>query len=220
MYAGTNTLRATRHLECLDRLLDAAHAVPALEHVNVGGGYGVGYRDAEPDLDVDAIGRRIAGRLDRLSEAHGRRIRLVVEPGRAIVATAGTLLVTVVSVKERGGRRFVGVDSTIGNIVVPSIYHAYHRIECLTQQSEVLEVPTDVCGNTTHSRDYLARDVELPAVRPGDLLALRDVGAYAYAMSSHFLNRPRPAEVVLDGSDASLTTRRETLDDLLRLHVR
>jgi len=220
MYAGTNTLRATRHLDCLDRLLGVAGEVPQLAYVDIGGGYGVGYREGEPDLDVESIGRHVSLRMSQLSQLRGRRIRLVVEPGRAIVATSGTLLVKVVSVKQRGGRRYVGVDSTVGNIVVPSIYHAHHRIESLTATGGPLPIPTDVCGNTTHSADYLARDVSLPDVQPGDLLALRDVGAYAYAMSSHFLNRPRPAEVVLDGREATLTTRRETLTDLLALQQR
>ena len=219
MYAGTNTLRPSRHLECVDRLLAAAAGVPALEYVNIGGGYGIGYREGELDLNVDLIGVEIAARMRELSRRRGHRIRLVVEPGRTLVANAGTLLVTVVSVKERGGRRYVGVDSTVGNIVVPSVYHGYHSIEALTGcDGTSLDVTTDVCGNTTHSGDYLARDVRLPKVRQGDLLALRDVGAYSYAMSSHFLNRPRPAEVVLDGANAEVTTRRETLADLIALH--
>jgi len=217
MYAGTNTLRPTRHLECVDRLLSAAAHVPELEYVDIGGGYGVGYRDGEFDLDIDTIGREVTDRMELLSRERRRSIRLVVEPGRTLVATAGTLLVRVVSVKERDGRRYVGVDSTVGNIAVPSVYHAQHRVEALLPRTRSLPVPTDVCGNTTHSGDYLARDICLPVVRKGDLLALRDVGAYAYATSSHFLNRPRPAEVVVDGSDAWLTTRRETFDDLLAL---
>ena len=186
--------------------------------MNLGGGYGVGYRDGEPDLDVDAVGHVVAGRLESFSRRRKEEIRLVVEPGRVLVASAGSLLMTVVSVKHRGGRRYVGVDTTVGNIVVPSVYHGYHRIEPVLPRGNTLELTTDVCGNTTHSGDYIARDVRLPRVEPGDVLALRDVGAYAYAMSSHFLNRPRPAEVVLDGGEAILTTRRETLDDLVALY--
>jgi diaminopimelate decarboxylase len=113
----------------------------------------------------------------------------------------------------------VGVDSTVGNIVVPSVYHPYHRIEAVGPRGEALEVPTDVCGNTTHSRDFLGRDLRLPPLEPGDLLAMHDVGAYGYAMSSHFLNRPRPAEVVLDGDEVVLTTRREGFQDLLTTWV-
>ena len=218
MYAGTNTRRVSRYLECLDRLLAAAELLPDLEYVNVGGGYGIGYREGEADLDVDAVGAQISQRMKTVAHDRKRAIRLVLEPGRSLVATAGSLLVTVVSVKHRGGRRYNGVDSTVGNIVVPSIYHGYHRVESVcAPDAPLVDTPTDLCGNTTHSRDFLARDIRLPRVEKGDVLALRDVGAYAYAMSSHFLNRPRPAEVVLDGDGAILTTRRETLEDLLTL---
>lgn len=218
MYAGTNNLRASRFLDCVDRLLAAAETLPDLEYVNLGGGYGIGYREGESDLDLGAIGLEVTRRVQLLSQRRGRTIRLIVEPGRVLVASAGSLLMTIVSVKNRGGRRYIGVDSTVGNIVAPSVYHGYHRIEALSPRGANMELTTDVCGNTTHSGDFLARDVRLPRVEPGDVLALRDVGAYGYATSSHFLNRPRPAEVVLDGSKAILTTRRETLDDLVALY--
>lgn len=218
MYAGTNNLRASRFLDCVDRLLAAAETLPDLEYVNLGGGYGIGYREGESELDLDAVGSEVTRRVQLLSERRDRTIRLIVEPGRVVVASAGSLLMTVVSVKNRGGRRYIGVDTTVGNIVVPSVYHGYHRIEALSPRGTSIELTTDVCGNTTHSSDFIARDVRLPRVEPGDVLALRDVGAYGYAMSSHFLNRPRPAEVVLDGDRAILTTRRETLDDLVALY--
>ncbi len=218
MYAGTNNHRASRFLDCVDGLLAATEMLPDLEFVNLGGGYGIGYREGEPDLDVDAIGQEVTQRLRSLSRRRGCEVRLILEPGRVLVASAGSLLMTVVSVKHRGGRRYIGVDTTVGNIVVPSVYHGYHRLEALSHRGRTLELTTDVCGNTTHSADFIARDVRLPRVEPGDVLALRDVGAYAYAMSSHFLNRPRPAEVVLDGGEAILTTRRETLDDLVALY--
>lgn len=215
MYAGTNARRAERFLDCLDRLLEAAAALPDLEYIDLGGGFGVPYVPTQEPLALERLGRAVTARMDEMSERRGRPIRLVLEPGRFVVAEAGTLLVTVVSVKERGGRRYVGVDSTVGNIVVPSVYHPFHRIEKVGPPEAALATPTDVCGNTTHSRDFLGRDLRLPRLRPGDVLALRDVGAYGYAMSSHFLNRPRPAEVVLDGADVHLTTRREDLADLL-----
>lgn len=218
MYAGTNNQRIARFLACVDRLLSAAATLPDLTHVNLGGGYGIAYRDGEPGLDLDAVGVEVTRRVRELAQRSGRKVRLVLEPGRVIVGPAGSLLMTVVAVKERGGRRFVGVDTTVGNIVVPSVYHAHHRIEAVAPRGRLLALSTDVCGNTTHSSDFIARDVRLPFVRPGDVLALRDVGAYAYAMSSHFLNRPRPAEVVLRRGEPVLTTRRETLADLLTLY--
>lgn len=220
MYAGTNTRSVKRFLTCLDRLVAASGALDGLEELDVGGGFGLAYRPGQLPLDLDALGREVSLRMDRLSRCRRRAIRLVLEPGRILVGASGTLLVTVVSVKERGGRRFVGVDSTVGNLVVPSVYHAYHRVDALVVDSEALDIPTDLCGNTTHSRDFLGRDLRLPHLQPGDLLAVRDVGAYGYVMSSHFLNRPRPPEVVLDGNEVHLTTRRETLDDILAAQLR
>jgi diaminopimelate decarboxylase len=218
MYAGTNTRRAERFLECLDRLIEASRKLPDLSFVDIGGGFGISYDDDAPALDVETLGREVSHRVAALAAEKGP-IQLVAEPGRILVGAAGSLLVTVVSVKERGGRRYVGVDSTVGNVVVPSVYHARHRLRAVTHRGADLEIPTDVCGNTTHSRDFLGRNVKLPPVRPGDRLLLADVGAYGYAMSSHFLNRPRPPEVVLDGGVAHLTTRRETFADLLATQV-
>src|SRR5712691_1653203 len=219
MYAGTNTRSRDRFLACLDRVLEATALLPDLDFVDLGGGYGVSYRDGEPPLDLVTLGGEVAARMRALSAARGRAVRLLLEPRRVLVASAGTLLMRVVSVKLRGGRRYVGTDATVGNVAVESVYHPFHRVDAIAPRGPALEVPTQVCGNTTHSRDYLARDCRLPALEKGDLLALRDVGAYGYAVSSHFLNRPRPAEVVLDGGAEHLTTRRETLDDLLATPV-
>lgn len=221
MYAGTNTRRAARFIACMDRLVDAAAELPDLGWIDIGGGFGTSYVDGDPELPLEQLGREICDRMRQLAGTRGP-IELIIEPGRYLVGTAGALLMTVVSVKTHGGRRYVGVDSTVGNIVVPSVYHRRHRIEAVRPAggaAPVLDIPTDVCGNTTHSRDYLGRNLRLPALVPGDVLRLRDVGAYGYAMSSHFLNRPRPAEVVLDGDGVHLTTRRETFADLVATQV-
>jgi diaminopimelate decarboxylase len=215
MYAGTNTLRAGRFTQCFDRLLEAAWTLPDLEYLDLGGGFGVAYEERRTPFPVEELGAEISARMEQLSARCRRRIRLLLEPGRILVAEAGCLLMTVVSVKTRGDRRYVGVDSTVGNVAVESVYHSYHGIEAVSPRGAVLDIPTDVCGNTTHSRDFIARACRLPDLHPGDLLVLCDVGAYGYAMSSHFLNRPRPAEVVLHNGEAHLTTRRETFEDLV-----
>jgi diaminopimelate decarboxylase len=219
IYAGTNNRSLKRFLECFDRMLAAAELLPDLEDLDAGGGFGVPYREGQEPLDLPTLGREVARRMEELSARRGRRIRLVIEPGRVLVAEAGSLFARVISVKERGGRRYVGVDTTVGNVVVESVYYPHHRVEAVAPRGPVLELPTDVCGNTTHSRDFLARNCQLPPLEPGDLVALRDVGAYGYAMSSHFLNRPRPAEVVIDQGQVHLTTRRESFADLLATQV-
>lgn len=219
MYVGTNTRRETRFSTCLERLLDAGRRLPDLEAIDIGGGFGVSYDTGEVGLDFVQLGAAISARMHEFARELGRPVQLVLEPGRVLVGSSGSLLVSVVSVKERGGRRFIGVDSTVGNLVVPSVYHMRHRVQALAPRGGALQIPTDVCGNTTHSRDYLGRDLALPELRPGDLLRICDVGAYGYAMSSHFLNRPRPAEVLVDGDDVVLTTRRETFADLIATQV-
>jgi diaminopimelate decarboxylase len=220
MYTATNNRKVHRFVSGFETMLAASNLLPDLRFLDLGGGYGVDYRQPGEGLDLESLGQTVSQAMSELSQRRGRPIKLVLEPGRILVARAGSLLVTVVSVKMRQGRRFVGVDSTVGNLVVESVYHAYHAIEAIAPRGSDLDIPTDVCGNTTHSRDYLARNCRLPDLQVGDVLALRDVGAYGYAMSSHFLNRPRPAEVVIDGGRAILTTRRETLQDLLVNQVR
>jgi diaminopimelate decarboxylase len=219
MYTATNNRKVERFLAGLENMVEASRALPDLRYLDLGGGYGVDYRRHSGDLDLEALGQAVSSRMSELSQERGRPIELRLEPGRILVARSGSLLVRVVSLKEREGRRYVGVDSTVGNLVVESVYHPYHAIHALQPRGAELEIPTDVCGNTTHSRDYLARHCRLPRLEVGDVLVLGDVGAYGYAMSSHFLNRPRPPEVVLDQGRAILTTRRETLRDLLHNQV-
>lgn len=215
MYTATNSRKVDPFMSALERLIQAAAELPDLEFLDLGGGYGVGYRPGQSSLDVVRLGQQVSQRMTLFSEQRGQPIHLFLEPGRILVARSGSLYMRVISVKERQGRRYVGVDSTVGNIVVESVYHPYHRVEAVEARGPALEIPTDICGNTTHSRDYLARSCSLPHLEVGDILALHDVGAYGYAMSSHFLNRPRPAEVVVEGDRITLTTRRETLQDLL-----
>jgi diaminopimelate decarboxylase len=219
MYVGTNTRRELRFLGCLERLLQAARDLPEVSCIDIGGGFGLRYDTGEAGLDFAQLGAAISARMHASARELGRPLSLVLEPGRVLVGSSGTLLVSVVSVKERGGRRFIGVDSTVGNLVVPSVYHMRHRVQAVRPRGEALPMPTDVCGNTTHSRDFLGRDLQLPELRPGDLLRICDVGAYGYAMSSHFLNRLRPAEVLIDAGEAVLTTRRETFADLIATQV-
>jgi diaminopimelate decarboxylase len=219
MYVGTNTRRAGRFSECLERLLEAGRLLPDLSCIDVGGGFGLSYETGESGLDFTQLGRALSERVEAYARELAKPLTLVLEPGRVLVGHAGSLLVSVISVKERGGRRYIGVDSTVGNLVVPSVYHMQHRVEVVTPRGAVWPAPTDICGNTTHSRDFLGRNLLLPELRPGDLLRICDVGAYGYAMSSHFLNRLRPAEVVIDGEQVRLTTRRETFDDLVAAEV-
>ena len=151
------------------------------------------------------FGQAITAKLTQLSPYFD----LVIEPGRAAIAACAALLTTVVSVKWQGGRQLAEVDTTVANLTVPSVHGGYREITALEPSSGSQTYPTDVCGNTTYSRDYLGRNCQLPKLAPGDTLAILDVGAYGYAMASHFLHRPRPAEVLLQAGQHRLIRRRE-----------
>jgi diaminopimelate decarboxylase len=128
------------------------------------------------------------------------------------------LLAKVVSVKWQNGKQIVGVDTTVANLSVPSVHGGYRKIISFTDtQGE--QYPTDVCGNTTYSRDYLGRNCQLPALKNGDVIAILDSGAYGYAMSSHFLHRPRPAEVLVEQGTHRLIRKREDYSVLLNNQV-
>jgi diaminopimelate decarboxylase len=205
----------------LDPLLRAARAavelavrlradgVP-LRHVDFGGGVGISY-DGAPAVDPDAYGR---GLVDIIAPTG---LRALIEPGRVLVGPAGTLLTRVVDVKHfEGARRFVVLDAGMTELMRPALYGAFHRIEPVTLRSGEPLV-ADIVGPVCESTDTFARDRELPPVEVGDLMVIRDVGAYGAAMGSMYLRRPLPPEILVDGDGFRVIRRRQTLDDMLRL---
>jgi diaminopimelate decarboxylase len=190
--------------------------VPTLRWLDMGGGYGIYYRDPNvPALKdyAEAVAPVLRG-LD---------FQLIVEPGRVIVGNAGVLLTRVLFNKRSGAKRYVIVDAAMNDLIRPSLYGGYHRIWPARGEAPPalgVEPPherCDVVGPICESGDFLAQDRPLPEVRRGDLLAVMSVGAYGYAMSSNYNERRRPPEVLVDGSRYAIVRRRETYDDLLRL---
>ena len=150
---------------------------------------------------------------DKLNQL-SKPIQLIIEPGRAVIANCATLLAKVVSVKWQGDKQIIGVDTTVGNLSVPSVHGGYRKIISWPEKPQTLWL-TDVCGNTTYSRDYLGKNCQLPALEIGDIIGILEVGAYGYAMSSHFLHRPRPAEVLLEKESHRLIRQREDYQVLI-----
>ncbi|HET8538755.1 MAG TPA: diaminopimelate decarboxylase [Anaeromyxobacter sp.] len=182
----------------------------ALEHVDVGGGLGITYRDEEPP-HPDAYGAAIKRALARFPG------EVILEPGRVLVGNGGVLLTRVLFVKRSGRKTFVVVDAAMNDLVRPSFYEAHHDIEPVgAPRPDAREIVCDVVGPICESSDFLARRRRMPEPRPGDLLAVRSAGAYGFAMSSNYNARPRAAEVLVDGAAAILARRRETYADLVR----
>ena len=178
-----------------------------MDLIDVGGGLGVTYKD-EPAMPL----KRLAASLDRLLP---RGPRLLLEPGRFLVAQAGTLLTRVLYVKKTASRTFAIVDAAMNDLARPALYDAWHPVAAVAPRRGKPQ-RVDVVGPVCESGDFLARDRMLPPLRPGDLLAIGGAGAYGFAMSSQYNSRPRAAEVLVDGAKAKLVGRRETLKDLVR----
>ncbi len=215
VYCGTHGQSLERYKEALHRLAQLASRLPQLDCINLGGGFGYDYHEPEERaFPFEALGAAASEVLQACSKRAGRPILLRVEPGRALVAASGTLLTTVRSVKLGRDRRYVGVDTTVANLTSHAVHGAFRRVISVDERPPH-EFPGDICGCTTFSRDIIAHRSLAADVRRGDLLAILDAGAYGYCMASHFLNRPKPAEVIVDKGEALLVTRRETFEDLL-----
>ncbi|MGE5413802.1 MAG: diaminopimelate decarboxylase [Syntrophomonadaceae bacterium] len=179
-----------------------------LETVDVGGGLGIG----DGALTPEAYAAAVLPPLSRLP------FRVLIEPGRAIVGRAGVLLTRVLDVKRDREKNFVVVDAGMNDFLRPALYGAAHPIEPAGARSAE-SLLADVVGPVCETGDAFLRDVVLPLPREGDVLAVRDTGAYGHAMASNYNVRPRPAEVMIEGGAARLIRRRETYDDLVRLEA-
>jgi diaminopimelate decarboxylase len=190
-YRGTGTNATQAFTDAIETLLSLASRLPDLTYLDFGGGFGYPYHHQKAAFDWLEFGRILSEKLAKLA----KQIHLTIEPGRAAIAGCAVLLARVVAVKWQGEKQILGVDSTVANLSVPSVHGGYREIVSWQDSDELFT--TDVCGNTTYSRDYLGRNCQLPRLNIDDIIAIQDVGAYGYAMSSHFLHRPRPAEVLL-----------------------
>ena len=214
-HIGSQILEASPLDEALERVLDLVAALAregiALSHVDLGGGFGIRYRDEDP-LDIRDYCARLARRMA------GRPERLLLEPGRAIVGNAGILLTRVEYLKRDKAKRFAVVDASMSELIRPALYGSWHDIVPVTERPGPKE-EFDVVGPVCESTDVLGVDRRL-AVEEGDLLAILSAGAYAMVMSSNYNTRPRPCEVVVDGASAFEARRRERVGELFALESR
>ncbi len=179
-----------------------------IRYVDAGGGLGIDY--SQGDFDPAAEVARYAVALGGVIEGLG--VRLLLEPGRFLVAQAGGLLTQVLYVKKNGAKTFVVTDAGMNDLIRPSLYRAHHEI--LPVKQGKLSGKVDVVGPVCESGDFFAHNREMPAVKPGELVLIMDAGAYGMSLASNYNSRPRPAEVLVEGKKARLVRRRETLREL------
>jgi diaminopimelate decarboxylase len=210
-HIGSQITSLSPFVDALDRVLALVDALAAegivLEHIDVGGGLGVSYNGETPPSVQDYAAAIVAG-------VGTRRLRLLTEPGRAIVASAGLLLTRVEYLKQNGERHFAIVDAGMNDLLRPALYGAWMGIEAVRPRAGA-EKDWDIVGPVCESADFLGKQRAL-RLEAGDLLAVRDAGAYAFSMSSNYNSRCRAAEVMVDGDTAFLVRERERFEDLVR----
>ena len=213
MHIGSQLFRLDPYLDGTEKLIELLEAlkgdgVGTIKYLDIGGGLGVSY-DEEATPNLDKFARALVKRVQPTG------LTLLMEPGRFIVGNAGMLLTRVLYRKHSGGREFLVTDAGMTELLRPSHYDAYHRIEAV--RSVDRKMVADVVGPVCESGDFLALDRSMDEATAGDLLAVHDVGAYGYVMASNYNSRPRGVEVLVDGDRFAIATAREQHEDLVRL---
>jgi diaminopimelate decarboxylase len=215
MHVGSQISQFAPYEVGLQRLLHLRREIERdtktrLEWLDIGGGLAVTY-DAERSVDVRQFGEVISALVS------GSGLKIILEPGRFLVGNAGVLLTRVLYRKRSGGKEFIITDAGMTDLLRPSHYNAFHRIDAVKPTGRT--TVADVVGPICESGDFLALDRQIDDAQPGDLLAVQSTGAYGFVMSSNYNSRPRAPEVLVDGDRFAVVTRRESYQDLTRNEI-
>jgi len=209
-HIGSQLIEIKPFMDALDRVLALVDALQAdgihLQHLDLGGGLGICYRDEQPPQPAEYI----AAVLQRMA---GRDYEILLEPGRAIVGNAGILVTKVEYLKPTADKNFAIVDAAMNDLVRPALYGAWQEIIPVNAASDAVENLWDIVGPVCETGDFLGKD-RILKIAAGDLLAVRSAGAYGFTMSSNYNSRPRVAEVMVDGEHCHLIRKRETIEQL------
>ena len=215
MHVGSQISQFAPYEVGLQRLLHLRREIERdakvkLEYLDIGGGLAVTY-DAEREVDVTHFGKVIGALVG------GSGLKIILEPGRFLVGNAGVLLTRVLYRKRSGGKEFIITDAGMTDLLRPSHYNAFHRIEAVQPNGRT--TVADVVGPICESGDFLALDRQIDDAQPGDLLAVQSAGAYGYVMSSNYNSRPRSPDVLVDGDRFAVVTQRESYADLVQNEI-
>jgi len=211
-HIGSQLTTVPPFVDALERVHDLIGRLQAedfqIRYLDMGGGLGITYNDETPPEPRQYAGALTEGLRDL-------DVTLLLEPGRVIVGNAGILLTKVLYLKSTDEKNFVVVDGGMNDLIRPALYGSYQGIQPVRPRHGA-RFTADVVGPVCESGDFLAKDRELPAVEPGDLLAVMSAGAYGFVMASNYNTRARPPEVLVDGEQFHIVRQRETLEDLVR----
>ena len=216
-FTGSGVLDENYFTELIRAVLEISTKVEmsckiTLEYISIGGGYGIPYKDDDKILDIDRVFENIAREFYSVYNKEECPV-FCIEPGKYLVGDAGILLARVTGVKE-SYKNFIGLDAGMETLMRPVLYGAYHRMYKVGEPKATTSLIADITGRICENTDRLAVDRPFPTVAEGDLVAIMDTGAYGFSMAHQFNTRPRPGEILLEGSKASLIRKRETIEDI------
>tara|TARA_R110002096_G_scaffold55627_3_gene142633 strand:+ start:927 stop:2159 length:1233 start_codon:yes stop_codon:yes gene_type:complete len=217
VHTGSDILDAEVFLKGAEILFDAAREFHDLAFLDFGGGFKVAYKEGDITTDIQDVGRKVSAAFKTFCKEYGRELEIWFEPGKFLVSECGYLLTKANVVKPTPATTFVGVNSGLNHLLRPMMYDAYHSVVNISKLDGPERVYT-IVGYICET-DTIAADRKLKEVKEGDIIAIKNAGAYGYSMSSNYNSRFRPAEVlILNGKD-HLIRKRETMDDILRNQI-
>ena len=204
-------------LQVADVLFSVAKNFSSLKFLDFGGGFKVAYKEADSITDIEKLGTKLGNAFNQFCKEYGSKLELWIEPGKYLVSEAGHLLVKASVVKETPALTFVHVNSGLNHLLRPMMYDAYHDIVNVSNPEGAKKKYT-VVGYICET-DTIGADRNLNEVREGDIIAIRNAGAYGFSMSSNYNSRLRPAEVLVINGKCELIRKQENFDDLLKGQV-
>ena len=214
IHTGSEITETDVFLKMAEILFSIARDFPALKFIDFGGGFKVAYKEGDLVTNVYDLGLKLGKAFKEFYHSYGRKLELWIEPGKYVVSEAGYLLVKTNVVKSTPSITFAGVNSGLNHLLRPMMYDAYHEIVNVSNPTGSQKIYT-VVGNICET-DTLGADRKLNEVREGDILAIKNAGAYGYSMASNYNSRFRPPEVLLLDGTAKQIRERDTWEDLLR----
>lgn len=227
MHIGSQLTSIDPFIEAVEKVIPMVTALKqkhGIEFWSIGGGIGIVYKDSlqsgpadwwlsksetERPLTIEKYGEELVPRLKDLG------LKILLEPGRYIVGNAGVLLTRCLYEKKGSAKTFKIVDAGMNDLIRPALYEGHHEIVPLIQPKTTELFKVDVVGPICESGDFFCQDRPLPDFNPGDYVALMSAGAYGFVMASNYNSRPLPAEILVEGTDATVVRKRQTLDDLI-----
>lgn len=224
-HTGSDIKDGQTFIDAATAVFDLAKDFKDLEIIDLGGGFKVPYAPNDPGINMQEVGNAMANAFKDFCQQYGKKLTLWVEPGKFLVSEAGTFLTQATVVKHDPIKTFVGINSGLNHLIRPMMYGSYHYIfnasNADDSQQEDYRVVGNICETDTFSFDFNGKQNErsLNKVQEGDIIAMANAGAYGFTMASHYNSRFLPAEVLIDGGEAKLIRKRETLEDLIRNQV-